>query len=91
MEKRVRSVICIKDSCEIREYAVFLHSSLSLLRTNLGKQPHFACYKNRDILMMKIKNGLVTKAFVSGTQLSRLKMVMQGSVSYFSVLEVKIQ
>lgn len=41
--------------------------------------------------MMKIKNGLVTKALVSGTQLSRLKMVMQGSVSYFSVLEVKIQ
>lgn len=46
--------------------------------------------------MMKIKKGLAYKNLcvwsrAISSSLSRLKMVMQGSVSYFSVLEVKIQ
>lgn len=46
--------------------------------------------------MMKIKNGLAYKSLcvwntAISSSLSRLKMVMQGSVSYFSMLEVKIQ
>lgn len=46
--------------------------------------------------MMKIKNGLAHKSLcvwnsAISSSLSRLKMVMQGSVSYFSVLEVKTQ
>lgn len=46
--------------------------------------------------MMKMKNGFAHKSLcvwniAISSSLSRLKMVMQGSVSYFSMLAVKIQ